>query len=103
MKYLALAVLALSCTASAAVAVEPLDPTCCARAYSPWPPPFAPSTPLRSPPQTPPQWASFASFAGFIATMTRSDFGLRLESEKRQRDVLGWARVEQPEQHALPG
>ncbi len=31
-------------------------------------------TPLRSPPQTPPQWASFALFAGFIATMTRSDF-----------------------------
>src|SRR3954465_6686853 len=29
---------------------------------------------LRSPPQTPPQWASFALFAGFIATMTRSDF-----------------------------
>src|SRR5262245_8036822 len=48
--------------------------TCCADAYSPWPPPFAPPTPLRSPPQTPPQWASFALFAGFIATMTRSDF-----------------------------
>ena len=48
--------------------------TCCAGAYSPWPPPFAPPTPLRSPPQTPPQWASFALFAGFIATMTRSDF-----------------------------
>ena len=36
--------------------------------------PFAPPTPLRSPPQTPPQWASFALFAGFIATMT----GVRL-------------------------
>src|SRR5258705_11610726 len=48
--------------------------TCCAGAYSPWPPPFAPPTPLRSPPQTPPQWASFALFAGFIAIMTRSDF-----------------------------
>src|SRR6516165_8242113 len=41
--------------------------TCCAGAYSPWPPPFAPPTPLRSPPQMPPQWASFALFAGFIA------------------------------------
>ena len=48
--------------------------TCCAGAYSPWPPSFAPPTPLRSPPQTPPQWASFALFAGFNATMTRSDF-----------------------------
>src|SRR6516225_7963277 len=48
--------------------------TCCAGAYSPWPPPFAPPTPLHSPPQMPPQWASFALFAGFIATMTRSDF-----------------------------
>jgi hypothetical protein len=26
--------------------------TCCAGAYSPWPPPFAPPTPLRSPPQS---------------------------------------------------
>src|SRR5919197_6651716 len=45
-----------------------------AGAYSPWPPPFAPPTPLRPPPQTPPQWAFLALFAGFIATMTRSDF-----------------------------
>src|SRR5919197_6627246 len=45
-----------------------------AGAYSPWPPPFAPPTPLRPPPQTPPQWACLALFAGFIATMTRSDF-----------------------------
>src|ERR1700747_3347737 len=29
--------------------------TCFADAYSPWPPPFAPPTPLRPPPQTPPQ------------------------------------------------
>src|SRR4029077_4352723 len=48
--------------------------TCFAGAYSPWPPPFAPPTPLRPPPQTSPQWAFFALFAGFIATMTRSDF-----------------------------
>src|SRR5919197_6421464 len=48
--------------------------TCFAGAYSPWPPPFAPPTPLRPPPQTPPQWAFLALFAGFIATMTRSDF-----------------------------
>src|SRR5262249_21312687 len=48
--------------------------TCFAGAYSPWPPPFAPPTPLRPPPQTPPRWASLALFAGFIATMTRSDF-----------------------------
>src|SRR5262249_43276900 len=48
--------------------------TCFAGAYSPWPPPFAPPTPLRPPPQTPPQGAFFALFAGFIATMTRSDF-----------------------------
>src|SRR5262249_21935582 len=48
--------------------------TCVAGAYSPWPPPFAPPTPLRPPPQMPPQWAFFALFAGFIATMTRSDF-----------------------------
>src|SRR5215470_536899 len=48
--------------------------TCFAGAYSPWPPPFAPPTPLRAPPQTPPRWASLALFAGFIATMTRSDF-----------------------------
>src|SRR5262249_4282423 len=46
--------------------------TCFAGAYSPWPPPFAPPTPLRPPPQTPPQRALFALFAGFIATMTRS-------------------------------
>ena len=31
--------------------------TCCAGA--PWPPPFAPPTPLRSPPQTSPQWLRF--------------------------------------------
>src|SRR5262249_15581926 len=31
--------------------------TCFAGAYSPWPPPFAPPTPLRPPPQTPPQGA----------------------------------------------
>src|SRR5262249_53457105 len=48
--------------------------TCFAGAYSPWPPPIVPPTPLRPPPQTPPQWAFFALFAGFIATMTRSDF-----------------------------
>src|SRR6476661_5805778 len=48
--------------------------TCCAGAYSPWPPPFAPPTPLRPPPQTPPQGAFLALFAGFTATMTRSDF-----------------------------
>ena len=48
--------------------------TCCAGAYFPWAPPFAPPTPLRSPPQTLPQWAFFALFVGFIATMTRSDF-----------------------------
>ena len=48
--------------------------TCFAGAYSPWPPPFAPPTPLRPPPQTPPQGAFLALFAGFTATMTRSDF-----------------------------
>src|SRR5262249_53690837 len=48
--------------------------TCFAGAYSPWPPPFALPTPLRPPPQMPPQGAFFALFAGFIATMTRSDF-----------------------------
>src|SRR3979490_1765651 len=48
--------------------------TCFAGAYSPWPPPFAPPTPLRPPPQMPPQWASFALFAGFTATMAGSDF-----------------------------
>src|SRR6266480_7383891 len=48
--------------------------TCFAGAYSPWPPPFAPPTPLRPPPQTPPQGAFFALFVGFTATMTRSDF-----------------------------
>src|SRR5499427_759453 len=30
--------------------------TCFAGAYSPWPLPFAPPTPLRPPPQTPPRW-----------------------------------------------
>ena len=40
---------------------------CFAGAHSPWPPPFAPPTPLRPPPQTPPQGAFFALFAGFIA------------------------------------
>ena len=52
----------------------PEPSACFAGAYSPWPPPFAPPTPLRPPPQTPPQWAFLALFAGFIATMTRSDF-----------------------------
>src|SRR4029450_3625121 len=42
--------------------------TCFAGAY------FAPPTPLRPPPQTPPQGASFALFVGFTATMTRPDF-----------------------------
>jgi hypothetical protein len=41
--------------------------TCFAGAHSPWPPPLAPPTPLRPPPQMPPQWASFALFAGFTA------------------------------------
>ena len=35
--------------------------TCFAGAYSPWPPPFAPPTPLRPPPQMPPQ-RSFLRF-----------------------------------------
>ena len=48
--------------------------TCFAGAYSPWPPPFAPPTPLRPPLQTPPQGAFLALFVGFTATMTRSDF-----------------------------
>ena len=48
--------------------------TCIAGAHSPWSPPLAPPTPLRPPPQMPPQWASFALFAGFTATMARSDF-----------------------------
>ena len=62
--------------ASAPLAREPgSEPsTCFAGAYSPWPPPFAPPTPLRPPPQTLPRWASFALFAGFIATMAGSDF-----------------------------
>src|SRR5262249_31223334 len=46
--------------------------TCCAGAYSPWPPPFAPPTPLRRPRRR--LRSGFALFAGFIATMTRSDF-----------------------------
>jgi hypothetical protein len=67
---------------------------CCA--YSPWPPPFAPPTPLRPPPQTPPQWASFALFAGFTATMTSSDFScpcapcgpsLSLDADGQTRDL----------------
>src|SRR4051794_748104 len=48
--------------------------TCFAGAHSPWPPPFAPPTPLRPPLQTPPQGAFLALFVGFTATMTRSDF-----------------------------
>ena len=41
--------------------------TCFAGAHSPWPPPFAPPTPLRPPPQTPPQGAFLTLFAGFIS------------------------------------
>src|SRR3954453_9333370 len=41
--------------------------TCFAGAYSPWPPPFAPPTPLRPPLQTPPQGAFLALFVGFTA------------------------------------
>src|SRR6185369_10318142 len=62
--------------APARVSREPSSESsaCVAGAHSPWPPPFAPPTPLRPPPQMPPQRASFALFVGFIATMTRSDF-----------------------------
>src|SRR5262249_4936217 len=66
--------------------------TCFAGAYSPWPPPFAPPTPLRPPPQTPPRWASLALFADFIATMTRSDFSCPC--------IIGYTRLHRNEAHA---
>ncbi len=47
---------------------------CFAGPHSPWSAPLAPPTPLRPPPQMPPQWASFVLFAGFTATMAGSDF-----------------------------
>src|SRR5438034_11355066 len=49
---------------------------CFAGVHSPWPPPFAPPTPLRPPPQMPPQWASFALFAGASASQPFVDAGL---------------------------
>src|SRR3974390_1714127 len=76
--------------------------TCFAGPYFPWPSPFAPPTP----PRPPFQWAFLALFAGFIATMTRSDFScpciigygsspsrcgpsLSLDADGRTRDLPG--------------
>src|SRR6266496_4446180 len=47
---------------------------CFAGAHSPWPPPFAPTGSAAFAPVDASAVGSFALFAGFIATMARSDF-----------------------------